>query len=189
MIERPKSGRAIIKQDFNRLSIEIPAKQNWFVIIFLCIWLCGWYMGEVNAISMLSATDTTLLANAFTVFWLTGWTVGGLWVFTTLLWTLSGKEIISVQGPVLTIQQVVFGIGRKKQYDIQSIKNIKVISQPDEGAWDNSKSASFMNSTGIIQFDYGMKNISFSRSIDEVEGRMIVEKLKANSNFNKDNFA
>jgi hypothetical protein len=50
-MEKPYNGRAIFQDNVTELQIVIPAKRNWFVIIFLGAWLCGWFMGESFALA------------------------------------------------------------------------------------------------------------------------------------------
>ncbi len=66
--------RATIEGGPEGLQVVIPAKRNPFVVIFLGIWLAGWLMGLLNAITRLGrdfAQDPLLLV------WLTIWAVGG----------------------------------------------------------------------------------------------------------------
>ena len=46
-METPYQGRATIQDNITDLQITIPAKRNWFVIIFIGTWLGGWLMGEI----------------------------------------------------------------------------------------------------------------------------------------------
>lgn len=124
MIEKPANGRATIGQSFNSLNISIPSKKKWFVILFMMVWMIGWFFGEIFAITKIFGSDTPLFANAFLLVWLTGWTLGGLFALYTISWLLFGQELISAENGLLTIQRSIKGIGRKKVYDIKSIKNI-----------------------------------------------------------------
>lgn len=190
MIEKPPKGRAIISQDFNSLNIEIPSKKNWFIIIFMMVWMVGWVMGETFAVVEIFHSDTPLFANAFLLFWLVGWTVGGAFVLYTISWQLIGRETINIQRGILNVGKSVIGIGRKKRYDIQSIKNLDINPIHDLGIWgDNFKRNMFAMKGGKIKFDYGMKIIKFANDIDEAEARMIIEKLKINPYLREDNFA
>jgi hypothetical protein len=46
MVEKPELGKATVNKRGNTLEIIIPSKRNWFVIIFLCVWMRGWIMNE-----------------------------------------------------------------------------------------------------------------------------------------------
>jgi hypothetical protein len=190
MIEKPTNGRATINQDFNSLSISIPSKKNWFIIIFMTAWMGGWVMGETFAIGAIFNSDTPIFANAFLLFWLVGWTVGGAFVLYTISWQLVGREIINLERGLLKIEKSVKGIGRKKVYDINSIQNIDINPTQDLGMWGGNYNRNlFGMKGGKIKFDYGMKTIKFANDIDEAEARMVIEKLKENTNLKKENFA
>ena len=83
MIEDTFNGRAKINSDGLRLIIQIPSKKNWFIILFLLVWMGGWYMGEFSSIRELMATDK-LGDEGFLIFWLLGWTLGGLFAIVVL---------------------------------------------------------------------------------------------------------
>lgn len=190
MIEKPSAGRSIISQNFQCLTIEIPAKKNWFAIVFISIWMLGWLAGEVFVFVAVFTSDQPLLANAFLLFWLIGWTVGGVMAFLMLAWQLGGKEIISLENNLLKIEKSIEGIGRKKFYDIHTIKNLSIQPTQDLGFWGKSYSINMPNiKNGKIKFDYGMKTIKFADEIDEAEARMIMNKLKERAELISENFA
>ena len=165
MIEVPSNGRAIIEQDFNTLKIKIPSKKNWFIIIFMSVWMGGWVMGETFAIGTVFRSDTPLFANAFILFWLIGWTSGGALVVYTILWQLIGREKITIERGVLKIDKSVLGIGRKKSYDIKSIKNLDINLTQDIGFLGRNHNRNILSmKAGKIKFDYGMKTINPNNS-------------------------
>ena len=49
-MERPYKGRATIQDNITDLQIIIPAKRNWFIILFIGAWLGGWLFGEIMAL-------------------------------------------------------------------------------------------------------------------------------------------
>jgi len=191
MIQKPSKGRAIIKQDFNTLQITIPSKRNWFILIFLSFWMIGWLAGESAVIFSLLSSKTLIAANAFMIFWLVGWTVGGAFVIITILWQLFGNEFIQIEKGVLSIKKNIFGIGRQKQYDIRSIKSMTHNPVQDNvfgtSVFRYNKRFSGLKN-GKIKFDYGMDTIQFANDIDEAEAKMLIEKLRKNSNFRSENF-
>jgi len=152
--------------------------------------MCGWLMGETFALGMLLNGDTPIFANAFLLVWAIGWTIGGLAVTYTILWQLMGREIIKIEGGVLKVEKSINGFGRKKQYEIKSIKNIDINPTQDLGIWGGAYNKNLYGmKSGKIKFDYGMKTIKIANDIDEAEARMLIEKLKENVNMNEENFA
>lgn len=187
MIEKPSDGRAIIEQGFNTLTITIPSKKNWFIIIFMCVWLCGWAVGEVSAIQMFTGDAMEFEVTAFMTVWLIGWTIGGAFVVLTILWQLFGREVIHVEWGVLKIEKSIFGQGLKKQYDIPTIKNLMFSPKRRRNNYgEEENSNTFGINEGRIKFDYGYKTIKFANDIDEAEARMIIKLLKENTNFERE---
>jgi len=189
MIEKPSKGRAIIRKNFNSLIIEIPSKKNWFIIIFMIVWMGPWVAGETSVIREIFRSETIVFANAFQLFWLAGWTFGGIMVIFSILRLLIGKERIIIERGIMTIKKSIFGIGRKRSYEIKSIKNLDINTTSDERNSKKNYRRSIRIKVGTIKFDYGMKTIRFANDIDEAEAKMIIEKLKKNTNFRDVNFA
>ena len=56
----------------------IPARRNWFFLLFMSLWLVGWAFGELGAAHQLVSNDSAgLEAKAFLIVWLAFWTFGG----------------------------------------------------------------------------------------------------------------
>lgn len=66
--------KAKITETIYGLTIEIPAKRNWFVLAFLSFWLCGWLAGELFALSVVlnAIRKGTWGAELFVLVWLCG---------------------------------------------------------------------------------------------------------------------
>lgn len=180
-MEQPYKGRATIQDNFSDLQIIIPAKRNWFIIIFVAAWLCGWFMGETFALGALTGLIGDNPFSIFLLFWLIAWTVGGFFAFRTFLWNLIGKEIITVGQGSLMIDKKGALLFKPKTYDLNEVRNIRV--QEDNlgyngifGTQRNSFSA--FNQGGTIRFDYGLKTVKFAGGIDEAEAKFIIDKLK-----------
>jgi hypothetical protein len=87
------NGKAKIENSIGSLKISIPSKKNWFALIFGTVWLGGWYFGFKSASSiLLSGGEENIGANGFMLFWLIGWTVGGVAIISILLWGYFGQE-------------------------------------------------------------------------------------------------
>lgn len=77
-----------------KLSWPLPSGMGrFFVVGFLCFWLCGWAFGEVMVFRELLAGR----ANLFMFVWLGGWTVGGLFAFLSVWNALKPMQPESVQ--------------------------------------------------------------------------------------------
>lgn len=184
MIEKPKSGRAIIRQDFNALNIEIPSKKNWILILFMIFWLASWVtMGRF-------AFRLSMSISIIRIWQLLIWFIGGLIALYAISWQLVGSEIIIFENNILTLKKSIKGIGLKKSYELKLIKNLNINPTKDSGIWfSNYNKDMFGAREGKIKFDYGMKTIKFAAYIDEAEARMIIAKLKESSYLKPENFA
>lgn len=191
-METPYNGQAILNDTLNGLEIIIPAKRNWFLIIFLGAWLGGWTIGESFAIgTLIGFSDYDLgFANLFMLFWLCGWTVAGFFVVKTLVWYLAGKEIITFGQGQFSIAKQGLLLSKPKIYDLKHVKKLRARKEETiyygfEGVRNNLGAMSPSN--GTLQFDYGMKTVRFANDIDEAEAYFIIDKLKVKSLITEEN--
>ncbi|WP_067141275.1 hypothetical protein [Oceanivirga salmonicida] len=187
-MEAEFAGRAIIREFDDILEIKIPSKKSIFAIIFLCVWLIGWFLGETFALSTIFFnSDIDSFDKIFVSVWVIAWTFGGLFAFGILNWFLFGYELIIVENGNLKISKKIWFINLKKEYEIREIKDISVVRNfSSPAAYYNIHTIT--SQFGRIKFDYGMKTIKFAINIDEAEAKMILEKLKRNHNFREFNF-
>jgi len=181
MIESPYDGRAKLDFDGLEFRISIPTRKNWFIIIFFCAWIGGWFMGETSALNTFSPSKNNAI-DGFLIFWLIGWTLGGLFAITILLWTLFGKEKIVIGNSLLIIEKGLLNFGIiKKQYELNLVKNLELNPMPSvSGFFGQSRNIGDYTgfSGGKLRFDYGMKTIKFGVNIDEAEARFILDEIK-----------
>ena len=173
----PVPGRRSTVEDTpDGLKIVIPTKKNWFIIIFMGFWLCGWLVGEIVAPTTFFSEEMPASGRFFMIAWLGGWTVGGCIAIYFWLWTLVGKEIV-VGNPHLTIKRDVFGYGRLKRYESSSVKGFR-LSPPQFNPWDFQSGLRFWGmGGGLIAFDYGSSTIRFGNGIEEAEASTILDEI------------
>lgn len=189
MIEKPSNGRAKIFKNGQSIEIQIPTKKNWFIIIFLSAWMCGWFMGETFALTQIFSSDTPLFANAFLLVWVTMWTIGGLFAMTFLLWNIAGQEIIKIDNGVLEVGKKIFEFKKSKMYDINEIRHLSINPAPNLDIWGMGYQQNLFGlKGGVLKFDYGLKTLKFGGGIEEAEGRLLIEAFKINPNFKETNF-
>jgi len=180
---KPFVGKAKIKEISGGYKIEILASRNWFVIVFMTIWLCGWAFGWISAFGFLISSfgDVPVGVNLFILFWLVLWTSGGVHVIKTLVWMIFGKEIITIESGRLRIERDGDLLSKKKQYDLQIAKSFEVNAPPAFSYFNKSTHAGFFKHAkiGTLQFDYGLKTIRFGIGIDEAEGKFLLSKFKS----------
>jgi hypothetical protein len=164
------------------LEMVIQARRNLLVLLFLGVWLVGWLMGEVTAITQLFSGRGTR-PEGFLLLWLILWTGGGLFAAYTWLWMLIGKERILMGTSRLHVRRDVLGLGQTQTYEFHKVQNLRVAPQPP-GPRDMGVALRLAGlAGGLIAFEYQGKTIRFGAGIDETEARMMVERMKQRFSF------
>jgi hypothetical protein len=161
--------RSTVCEDAGTLRISIPMKRNWFVILFLIFWLGMWGTGWRETAKQLPSNPR----QPFLVFWIAGWTLGGIWAMTWCIRTLAGRDTLTVSGDYFVIRKQVFGLGWAKQYLRSQIRDLRFQPELQQGRTrQNSR----------IAFDYGAKTITFADGLDEAEADQILSTIPQHSN-------
>jgi hypothetical protein len=156
-----------------REQIEIPARRNWFVLLFLMFWLTMWTFGGIAAIiSLLSKFSL------FVIFWLCGWAVAWIFVAATISWQLTGRELVSTVGMDLELGHQMFGLKRMKLYRGSDILKL-MVDAPGNSMFNFQFSVPFYHGAnfGKLKFDYGAKTFRFGSGVEEAEARTILAKI------------
>jgi hypothetical protein len=120
--------RFVADSSSGQLRITIPVVRSWFSIIFLCAWLGGWYFGETSAIRELTSPNAKA-PFGFLAFWLVGWTVGGLFAASSVVWQLFGQEVIAVSSGSLLRRIQVGGLGFTREYSMLHVHSLRVSAE------------------------------------------------------------
>ncbi len=184
--------RSKVNQLGDRIEIIIPSKKRIFSTVFIGFWLIAWLFGMVMVTTVLFGdylglnvnqvnNSTPQQSNAFLIFWLCGWTVGGAIAIYTFLWLIVGKERIVIASDGIAISKEVLFFKRTKKYDLNNCRNLKL-------SFDRGKAGLFSSmahpmeywqgGSGIITFDYGAKDVKFGIGMDEAEANMIIDEIK-----------
>jgi hypothetical protein len=170
----PQSGRCIREQVNGVEQIRIPMRRNWFLLLFIGFWICGWTVGGVAAMYEVSEHF-----DLFLVFWLAMWALGWLYAAATLGSQIAGSEVIRVVGRDLEIS---IGIGKLRWRRLYRGDHIRFLdsSDPNPMGWPFrfQQTNIFRPRAGAIKFDYGSQTIYAASSADEAEGRTIVDWLR-----------
>jgi hypothetical protein len=98
------------------------------------------------------------------------------------LWNATGKELITVEPGVLTIDKKHLLFYKAKTYDLTEARNFRVQEDPIASIMPSGMTPFRMlrmTNSGTIKFDYGMQTIKFGEGVDEAEANFILEKLRA----------
>lgn len=171
---RLRPARFTVEGGVRQPEIRIPARKFWFGLVFLCFWLTGWTFGGLGAMANLHTSDGPFLA-----IWLVFWAVGWIFAATSILWQFTGSEVIRVDAGQLIHGWRMLGFSRERAYPLTHIRHMRIHnSMPFSFAFNRGWGGPFMTRRmGCIAFDYGASTIRMGQSIDEAEGRMIVERL------------
>lgn len=179
-MEKLNNGRAVIKSEGNNTSLIIPVKKNYLIIIFSSVWLLIWFSFFGSFYSSFGLFNDDGI-DSFFLIWVTFWVFGSLVVMFLLLWNLFGKEIITINTKYLEVNQNLFGIGRKRQYDIKHVENFRFNEIPYNMFSMKNRLAFWGFGEGKIKFDYGMKSPSFGLALEDAESNYIVKLMKEKS--------
>lgn len=176
----PRKHRFQLERVDGAEQIRIPTRRNWFVLLFVSFWICGWTVAGLTTMHELAQHF-----DLFTVFWLGGWAFGWVFAAATIGSQLVGSEIIRIFGRDLEMSAGIGPIRRRRLYRGDHIHCLDS-SDPNPMAlswWQGSRvSRSAFTpfgkaAQGAIKFDYGAETIYAASSVDEAEGRMIVAWL------------
>lgn len=187
-MELPQKGRAEINELSQGIEISIPARKNWAIIGFSAFWFLGWCISEVVVSFLVITSIIKGSPNWFVIFWLGFWSFGGVNVFQGLMWSLIGKELITIRLGRLTLDRAGLLFSKSKVYDLKEVRNIRV------QLLDNNQSARRLGTlkigeNGIIRFDYGLMTVGFGGDLDEAEANYIIEILKRKNLLTDGNFS
>lgn len=177
MYEPATSNRVSVARDLASTRIEVRAKRQILILLFLLFWLGAWTVGGGFAItSLLFGSGEFGGGQLFTLFWLGGWAVGWVFATSTILWMLLGREIFEMNSQVATKRLVAAFVGRKWHFNPQLIRNVRKSQLPDTSG--NRRNFGFPGrSSGDVAFDYGQRTIFFGTDLEPAEADLIVETI------------
>jgi hypothetical protein len=176
-----QSPRYTLDRTADGIRAIIPAAKNWFLLLFLSVWLCGWFFGESSAIATLAGHSFSgkVQPVGFLAIWLLFWTAGGVAVVATLLWQFSGREIIALNSTRLTYRIEAFVFGRSRSYPIRDVTDLRASVSPFYRLqrWGRFGLPFGADGAGSVVFDYGGRTIRMAPGLDEAEAKMLVKEL------------
>ena len=171
------SGRAKITETSDRLILEIPSRKQWFVVIFLAVWLSFWFLAVASVVPTM-LTNTSFRSGPsliFLVVWLFGFVGGG--VFGLYIWIklTFGLEISEFSSASISIGEKILFYERGQSFDSHSILRLRglPVSEP---SWFDQRHL-WTGGAASLGFDYGSRTIRFGRGIDEAEATQLLERI------------
>ena len=173
-------SRVTLSENEGTLRAKIPARRNWFLLLFFMAWLGGWTVGGVAAIGALlsSISKGPEFFPVFLSFWLVGWLLGWLFVFLSIVWMLNGATKLEIDDKAFRVRTQALGLGWTKAYDKVHVKNLRVSVQLNPwSGWQNHAGLA-LSRTGGLSFDYGSRTIQIGPGLDETEARLIADRIQ-----------
>ena len=170
-------GRAKITETSDRLTIEIPSRKQWFVVIFLAFWLSLWFFAVASIVPRMFTNGLFISSPSlmFTVVWLLGFVGGG--VFGLYIWVklTFGLEISEFSNTSISIGEKILFHERGQSFDSNSILRLRGLPVP-EPSWFDQRHL-WTGGGASLGFDYGSRTIRFGRGIDEAEAAQLLERI------------
>jgi hypothetical protein len=173
--------RYSLEQTAEGLRVTIPARRNWFVLLFLLVWCAGWLFGEISAGNQLIHYSVrNEPERLFLAVWLLAWTAGGAFAIAAVVWQLAGREVIALDSATLSHRVEAFGVGRTRAFRVTDVRRLRATE------WSNSPFSNqrtwfppvFGGGYGPLAFDYGARTFRIAPGLDEAEANTLVKELK-----------
>jgi hypothetical protein len=97
------------------------------------------------------------------------------WMVYWWLWAVMGREVMLIDGDLLTLRWETPIYALKRRYDVRQVRNLRASTEPSffHGLfWPVSDRSGLAN--GHIAFDYRGETVRFASALDEVEARDVV---------------
>ncbi|SRR5258706_2356347 len=173
----PTKPRYTIQQTAAGVTVAAPARRNWFVLLFLTVWLGGWTIGGMAAVAEVVRPGGH---QTFLAFWLLGWLIGELYALAIVLWQLTGREELVFSSGNLIHRIRAGGMSRGREFSGAEIKHLRTSPQITSPWMDQSRwmPPVFGAGHGAIAFDYGAKTYRIGAGLDEAEGRLVLDEIR-----------
>ena len=173
----PAKSRATTSETSSGLEIVVPAKKNWFITLFLGLWLCGWAVGLFFVSTRFLSDDMPSEVRLFSTVWIAAWMLGGAFAILVCSWSLAGKERILLSSNRIALKREIFGWGRTREYELVHVRSLRASQSPYNPADFRSGFRFWGIGGGSIAFDHGSKTIRFAAGLDEAEAQSLVARL------------
>ena len=166
-----------------RVVISVPGV--WPVSVFLGLWLCGWAAGEVAAaraiwgfIQSWQGGWVSLFPAAFLVVWLAGWTAGGIFAWGFFLFSLRGREVVTLEGAELRVRlETVLGLSWGRRFRLQGMAPAKLVLTEVSLKKPSFPGAPSAASLSHIAIEGGGKKWKLGAGLDEAAGRELLHVM------------
>lgn len=163
-----ENSRITIRETADGLGIYNPTRRNIPVILFLCLWLAGWTVGEFFALTTIFSGESGF-AGLFLLVWVTFWTIGGFFAFSVVLWQLFGVEKLFITGGAMVREVGFWNVTRRKVWPLDEVTGVR------EGTPRGDAGSVF--SPGSVEFEVAGAKRSFGIQLDKAERDAVLEAI------------
>jgi len=162
--------------------VTMPSRRNYVFAALQIVWLGFWVYALVAIVPpMFHTTGRNSPPMLFFVIWTVGWIAGGCFVFALFLWTIAGRERMTITPDGVSLRREAVGVGRTRHFELRAVKGLRVVdnagnSVPFAGF---GRGDPFGSRSGSLAFDYGAKTIRFGSGVDAAEAKYILSKIVA----------
>lgn len=174
---KPGSPRAVTKSIPGGIRVTVRSRKNWFLMIFLPVWLVFWAAGARVVVRTILEGGPG--SRGFLVGWLLLWTIGGAFALAAFLWMAFGREIVETSGGSLRVRREAVGFGRSWSYELAHVQNLRCSPAPFNPFSFGGSMRYWGFGNGGVGFDYGASTIRVLPGLDESEANKIVDSLRA----------
>ena len=169
--------RISIKRSENELSIVILSLINKVKNRFLFLWFILWSISGLIVLSQYFIMPDPNTKTAIIV-WMGFWAYFEYKIFHAYLWRKSGKEKIKINDKKLLYKRDVLGRGKIKMYDIDIIKNLRLIEPKEDSFIENLNNSYWVIGGEKLAFDYYGREIKFGLQLDETDAKALLKLMK-----------
>ncbi len=167
-----ENPRAQVSSTADGLLINIRARRRPFLIFLLGFWAFFLFMfvfSTLLAPSRPGQGAPDYFAIVFPIVFM------GIFM-VPILWMLFAVEQVRVNTRELALGRRLFGLGRSREFDIASVKDLRSLPQPFAGMSFMGNYSMYMQ-PGSMGFDYGSRTYRFGQGLDEAEAKNLVKQI------------
>ncbi len=160
------AGRLKWERTGTGIRVEIPARLDWS-LLFLGFWLVFWWHPWRETMVEVFLNHK---GGAFLQFWLAGWTAGGCYAATFIIWSLTGRSTVVLDPCQLEITRAVLGFPLNcRRYTTSEVCNLRFVPAMKKGRG---------SSPSKISFEAGNKTRGFASGISDSEAYALIHKMR-----------
>lgn len=165
------------------VEVTMPSRRNYVFAALQLVWLGFWVYALVGIVpNIFDANGPNPSQTTFLVVWTVGWVAGGCFVAALFLWTVAGRERLTIGPDGVVLRREAAGIGRSRRFELRAVKALRIVENAGESAPFGlfaGRGDPFGTRAGSLAFDYGAKTIRFGSGIDAAEAKYVISKIIA----------